>query len=102
MGGEEFLMVCQNGSKDAQSVCLFAERLRRHIKMKTIVVNETPIRITISIGVAIKEASMTSDDQLVNAADKALYAAKNGGRDRVCLFLDNQLVDCDKWSATFS
>ncbi|MCW5601341.1 diguanylate cyclase [Nitrosomonas sp.] len=102
MGGEEFLMVCQNGSKDAQSVCLFAERLRRHIKMKTIVVNETPIRITISIGVAIKEASMASDDQLVNAADKALYAAKNGGRDRVCLFLDNQLVDCDKWSAALS
>lgn len=102
MGGEEFLMVCQNGCKDAESVFLFAERLRQHIRMQKININETHIQISISIGVAMKATNMKSDDQLVNAADKALYAAKNAGRDRVYLALENKFISCDSLSEMLS
>jgi two-component system, cell cycle response regulator len=102
MGGEEFLMVCQNGCRDAQSVFLFAERLRQYIRMQKINIHGMHIEISISIGIALKEANMESDDQLVNAADKALYAAKNAGRDRVYLALENKFISCDSWSEVLS
>jgi diguanylate cyclase (GGDEF)-like protein len=92
MGGEEFLVVCQLGNSDAKSVILFAERLRLQISQQQINIGEIHIQITISIGVALKEPGMKSEDHLVNAADKALYAAKNAGRNRVFLTLKNRLL----------
>lgn len=92
MGGEEFLVVCQLGNSDAKSVILFAERLRQQISQQQINIGEVHIQITISIGVALKEPGMKSEDYLVNAADKALYAAKNAGRNRVFLTLKNRLL----------
>ncbi len=95
MGGEEFLVVCQNGNIDTNSVILFAERLRQHVKKQQIDIDDIHIHTSISIGVAIKEASMRSEDHLVNAADKALYAAKNAGRNKVFLAINNKLVCCN-------
>ena len=92
MGGEEFLVVCQPGNIELKSLVLFAERLRHHINTQQIVIGELHIQISISIGIALKEASMKSEDQLVNAADKALYAAKNAGRNRVFLAINNKLI----------
>jgi diguanylate cyclase (GGDEF)-like protein len=92
MGGEEFLVVCQLGNSDAKSIILFAERLRQQISQQQINIGEIHIQITISIGVALKEPGMKSEDHLVNAADKALYAAKNSGRDRVFLTFKNRLL----------
>ena len=92
MGGEEFLVVCQPGNIELKSLVLFAERLRQHINTQQIVIGELHIKISISIGIALKEASMQSEDQLVNAADKALYAAKNAGRNRVFLAINNKLI----------
>lgn len=102
IGGEEFLMICQNGCRDAKSVCFFAERLCQYIRMQKINIHETHIQISISIGIALKEAGMISDVQLVNAADKALYAAKNAGRDRIYLALESKLVSSDSLSETLS
>jgi len=95
MGGEEFLVVCHNGNTDAKSVVFFAERLRQHVKEQKINIDDIQIQISISIGVALKEANMKSEDHLVNAADKALYAAKNAGRNRVFLALENKLISCN-------
>jgi len=92
MGGEEFLVVCQLGNSDAKSIILFAERLRQQISQQQINIGENHIQITISIGVALKEPGMKSEDHLVNAADKALYAAKNSGRNRVFLTFKNRLL----------
>lgn len=92
MGGEEFLIVCQLGNSDAKSVILFAERLRQQISQQQINIGENHIQITISIGVALKEPGMKSEDHLVNAADKALYAAKNAGRNRAFLTFKNRLL----------
>jgi diguanylate cyclase (GGDEF)-like protein len=60
--------------------------------MQEINIDETRIQISISIGIALKDAAMKSDEQLVKAADRALYAAKNAGRDRVYLAIENQLI----------
>lgn len=92
MGGEEFLVICQPGNIELESLVLFAERLRHHVNTQQIVIGELHIQISISIGIALKEASMKSEDQLVNAADKALYAAKNAGRNRVFLAINNKLI----------
>ncbi|MBY0483608.1 diguanylate cyclase [Nitrosomonas sp.] len=92
MGGEEFLVVCQPGNIELKSLVQFAERLRQHINTQQIVIDELHIKISISIGIALKEAGMQSEDQLVNAADKALYAAKNAGRNRVFLAINNKLI----------
>mgnify|MGYP003592760639 FL=1 len=94
MGGEEFLVICHNGSTDAKSVVLFAERLRQHIDSQDIHVDGLQIRTSISIGIALKEVAMKSEDHLINAADKALYAAKNSGRNKVCMALGSQFVSC--------
>ena len=94
MGGEEFLIICHNGSTDAKSVILFAERIRQHVYAQQIDIDEAHIHVSISIGVALKEANMKSEDHLVNAADKALYAAKNAGRNRVFLALGDRLISC--------
>ncbi|MBY0474115.1 MAG: diguanylate cyclase [Nitrosomonas sp.] len=92
MGGEEFLVVCQLGNTDVKSSIFFAERLRHQISQQQIKIGEVHIQITISIGVAFKEAGIKNEDHLVNAADKALYAAKNAGRNRIYLSLKDKLL----------
>ena len=93
MGGEEFLVVCHNGSTDAKSVVLFAERIRQHVDTQEINIDKTHIKVSISIGIALKEAGMENEGQLANAADKALYAAKNAGRSRVFLALGDRFIN---------
>jgi two-component system cell cycle response regulator len=55
------------------------------VKALRIIIAGVEIQITVSIGVASREAGMASEENMLLAADKALYAAKNNGRDRVCL-----------------
>jgi diguanylate cyclase (GGDEF)-like protein len=78
-GGEEFAVILpQAGIEGAVAV---AERLRAHIER-----TEVPGvgHITASFGVATFPLHATSRDGLVATADRALYSAKNGGRNRVC------------------
>ncbi|MGF1547849.1 MAG: hypothetical protein ACFCUG_11040, partial [Thiotrichales bacterium] len=46
----------------------------------------------ISVGVACKEASLPDVDSVLVAADKALYAAKQAGRNRSCLSSEGSLT----------
>lgn len=84
IGGEEFLLLCHNA--DARTALLAAERLRKMVKALKISIAGIVVQTSVSIGVANREAGMQDADALVLAADNALYAAKNAGRDRVCLF----------------
>ena len=88
-GGEEFLMICQNA--DLKSALLAADRLRRTIEAMTIEAEGATIRTTVSIGVASREPRMGESDALVNAADRALYRAKQSGRNRSCIIVQDKL-----------
>lgn len=81
-GGEEFLIVLQGcTSEEGQGV---AEKLRQAVETASPCPSDPSIKMTISIGVAQFDGH-ESPDQTVNRADTALYAAKAGGRNQVCL-----------------
>ena len=88
-GGEEFLMICQNA--DLKSALFAADRLRRTIESMKIEAGGTVIRSSVSIGVASREPQMPDTDALINAADRALYRAKESGRNRSCIIMNGQL-----------
>lgn len=77
-GGEEFLIIAPgNNASAAQQL---AQRLR--VFIKEIPLGQLPEVITASFGVA-QLAEQQTMDQLLLVADKAMYKAKNAGRDRV-------------------
>jgi diguanylate cyclase (GGDEF)-like protein len=81
-GGEEFLAMLPNVS--AQPALAAAERLRAAIERADFGTPEpgAPLKITVSIGVAVLEAGETIE-QLIDRADHALYQAKSAGRNKV-------------------
>jgi diguanylate cyclase (GGDEF)-like protein len=84
-GGEEFLLVLpETKLKNAYGL---AERLRKHIATKIIVTQEDKVSITASFGVTGFDASTSSNnitpEALINMADKYMYEAKKGGRNKV-------------------
>ena len=84
VGGEEFAALLPQTTPDGARV--LAERLRRHITQQPAAVGEVSLRYSVSIGVATwmpGDADMAGIDRLMVAADRALYAAKAQGRDRV-------------------
>jgi diguanylate cyclase (GGDEF)-like protein len=83
-GGEEFCIVGR--ALDAQNAALVAERCRSTIASLAIDCEGGPLSITVSIGVATLSPTQAYRDPaaLLDAADRALYAAKESGRNRVC------------------
>jgi diguanylate cyclase (GGDEF)-like protein/PAS domain S-box-containing protein len=80
-GGEEFLLILpQTGLAEAR---VLVERLRRTIAGRPFVTPAGAIPVTISIGLAEYPTQATVRDGLIAAADRALYAAKQQGRNRV-------------------
>lgn len=79
-GGEEFaILLPQTASDEAGQI---AERIRKQIEK-----SEFPSRpVTVSIGIAGLSKEVDSPRDLISAADVALYAAKNHGRNNVQLF----------------
>ena len=78
-GGEEFSILIKNENQD--EVLQKAETLRKEIAE----LNPAGVSLTISIGLASMHDHPDSDlTQILAFADKALYAAKESGRDRVC------------------
>jgi len=82
-GGEEFLLICPNMT--LRQGVQAAERLRRLIESSPIGIGDKSVRMTVSIGLASWRADMKDTDQLLGEADRALYAAKQGGRNRVAI-----------------
>lgn len=83
MGGEEFAVLLPE--TDATQSKDVAERLRQAVAATEIPLKDgAVVRLTISTGVATTNDSDTTVDTLLERADKALYAAKNSGRDKVC------------------
>jgi two-component system, cell cycle response regulator len=85
-GGEEF--VCLLPGADEPSALGLAEHIRLGMSSPPMSLPDRPdtVRLTASLGVATVDTQQTgtiNPDDLLNAADRALYQAKAGGRDRV-------------------
>ena len=98
-GGEEFTIVFPG--KDTSSAAVYLEALRNNIASKPFVVrnkqrpkdkpsqrttksdNTKKLNVTVSIGVAEKQAKQSSTQDIMKSADDALYKAKKKGRNRV-------------------
>jgi diguanylate cyclase (GGDEF)-like protein len=84
-GGEEFCVLCR--STDAATGQSIAERIRRTVEKTTLVRRLPELRVTISAGVAaLPDRRIGDAGAFVDAADKALYLAKESGRNRVRLY----------------
>ncbi|MEF2074090.1 GGDEF domain-containing protein [Consotaella aegiceratis] len=79
-GGEEFVAYLP-GTAGPEALRI-AERVRQRIARRTMSVCGHTITVTVSIGVAVADAGLTLNDLFISA-DRALYRAKTGGRDRV-------------------
>lgn len=81
-GGEELAIVLR--ATAFEPALALADRLRRLVEQTTTVHHGKPLRATISLGVATFPTTPADTvDQLVEAADQALYRAKHAGRNRV-------------------
>ena len=98
-GGEEFaVLLPQTSAADARHI---AERVRLHIAETPIGISDdpaaVPVRITVSMGVAAlgQTWERTTGSQLTDllaGADRALYQAKNAGRNHVVMVTDTETV----------
>jgi len=79
-GGEEFLAILPGC--DALHGQVVAERLRHAASHEAILTDAVEISVTLSVGLA-SSGGDRSGEQLVHAADRALYEAKRNGRNRV-------------------
>jgi diguanylate cyclase (GGDEF)-like protein len=85
-GGEEFVIICRGIS--IQGGMALANRLLAKVKSARFLPQQPELAITISAGVAFMPSpTIATATDLLEAADQALYQAKQGGRDRVCSFI---------------
>jgi len=83
-GGEEFLLLMPTMSLDVAKER--AEDLRAMFGGMTLPFGDFRLQTTISIGISVYPGHGTSADELIKCADRALYQAKHGGRNRVVDF----------------
>jgi len=84
VGGEEFEVVAP--ATDASGAAVLAERLRANVENSVTVFDGQPIRMTISLGLAVVEAAVPAEyDQLRQLAADALKEAKANGRNRAVI-----------------
>lgn len=87
VGGEEFVIGCIGG--DEASAQALAERVRASIgalRVPTSHAGSQPVQCTVSVGVSREFASLDRWEAAWREADNALYAAKQGGRNRVAVY----------------
>ncbi|MEH6508373.1 diguanylate cyclase [Halopseudomonas aestusnigri] len=82
-GGEEFVVLLPGTHLDGAAQ--FAERLRQAVEQQVLDYQGSPLSYTISLGVATISDDMANYQILLERADKALYASKEQGRNRVTL-----------------
>lgn len=83
-GGEEIAIILTETSLENALISL--ERLRSKIAQRIFLHNDEEVNITISIGVSASNDSIQNQHELVENADKALYRAKQSGRNKVVAY----------------
>lgn len=83
-GGEEFLVMLRGES--ARGAARLAERIAARVAKLQVAAGGHPLRLTVSVGVAVRDGSTGSPEALVEMADAAQYQAKADGRNRVVVY----------------
>ena len=96
-GGEEFLMVLEGVNKE--HLAALAERTRAAVETTLNQQVGLTNPITISLGGTLVTSADQSIDDVIKRADEALYLAKNQGRNRVVLLIDEPDEKPEKGSA---
>lgn len=88
-GGEEFICMLLESTRDG--ALMTAQRIRQGIEQSSLEHNSVPVRVTVSIGVAHTDwASETTLQEMIQFADRALYQAKDAGKNRVVVWQENK------------
>jgi two-component system, cell cycle response regulator len=81
-GGEEFALMLRESAEEKAFIC--AERCRRAVDGADFSFGGTPIKVSISLGIAtLLDSDFAQPEDLIASADKYLYRAKKAGRNRV-------------------
>lgn len=84
-GGEEFILILPETGLEGAFV--IAERIRRLVESTPMEVGGAQVSLTLSMGISnFPSHRAKSKEELVKMADQALYDAKRGGRNKVCIF----------------
>lgn len=84
-GGEEFSVILPTADRDTAKE--IGERIRKIVESQVFKMDKTEVHVTVSIGVAsFPDPTIEQPRDLIEHADQALYAAKEGGRNRVQVF----------------
>lgn len=83
-GGEEFCILMPNASE--KEALMLAERIRQKYENMPILLNGQSVKCTVSAGVCDSSQLGSDFKSMFSAADKALYAAKKAGRNKVILY----------------
>ncbi len=86
VGGEEFVVMLPQ--TDLEGAFIFAERFRKKIFDATIVIQNQTIKYSVSIGIAVLNEASKDVKTILDKADKALYEAKDTGRNKSIVFQD--------------
>jgi len=82
-GGEEFAIILpETDTEEARQV---AESIRTQIEAHEFRTRQGKLKVTISLGIAMTNQDRDTSEALIEAADKALYQAKETGRNRVLI-----------------
>lgn len=95
-GGEEFAIILPETNLEGATIQ--AERLRQTVAESKMSFEGQELAITISMGVTGVEQEMRQVDQMIKAADQALYQAKAHGRNCSCVYHNGRVQSAD---ATF-
>lgn len=88
-GGEEFLVISPNVTLEQATTA--AQRLRKAIAGLEIALGGKTIKVTASLGLACWENKNSTQEQLLIDVDRAMYAAKAAGRNRLGIFRDGKI-----------
>lgn len=84
-GGEEFILILPEAGLEEAS--MIAERIRRLVENTSFNIGQVHLNLTVSLGISnFPSHQASSKEELVKMADLALYHAKKGGHNRVCIF----------------
>ncbi len=83
-GGEELVIIMPETS--LENAAIPAERLREKISKNNFIYNDIKIKLTVSIGISTMDERFSNQKEIVETADRALYNAKQTGRNKVVIY----------------